>query len=418
MALSHRSQFPPFIWIIVCSPAFISMLVLIGNYYQQYELARMCYFILYPIMTTLIYAFRMDMGLEFFFVLYGVLSVFFLQKLFNIVCSFSLSMTCYFLVSTVWKNYEYQLAQSNYFFYVFNHLVAIFFIFYGLLLIKNENSRFQEQARDKNFQLRRSNLKILRHKADIAGKAALLEEQTVQLTELNSLKNKLFSVIAHDLKAPLYALWNLFKNVQRYDLPADEIKTMVPEVVKELSYTTGLMENLLQWAKSQMHDGSVKPQLLDISKITEEVLQLLRLQAESKHIYMKSGIDAPVYVYADKDMINLVLRNLLSNAIKFTPEEGTISVGAREDRSHIEVFVEDTGTGISEENLKKLMEANYYTTRGTDGETGTGLGIMLCREFLYRNGGSMYVRSQPGKGSIFSFKLPKGEERRTMSGDA
>jgi signal transduction histidine kinase len=300
------------------------------------------------------------------------------------------------------------VEKNNYYFFIFNHLLAIFFIFYGLLLIKNENTRYQTQTRDKNWQLRRSNLKILRQKADISGKAALLEEQTQQLTELNTLKNKLFSVIAHDLKAPLYALRTLFRNVQVYDLPGEEIKLLIPEVVNELTYTTGLMENLLQWAKSQMQAESVHPQLLDISRIAKEVLQLLRLQAEAKNIYINSKIERPVYVYADKDMINLVLRNLLSNAIKFTPEEGSICIEAREMRSYIEVFVQDTGTGISQEGLQKLMDENYYTTRGTEGEAGTGLGLMLCKDFLSRNGGRMHIESEPGKGSTFSFTLPKG----------
>jgi two-component system sensor histidine kinase/response regulator len=151
--------------------------------------------------------------------------------------------------------------------------------------------------------------------------------------------------------------------------------------------------------------------LLDIAKITQEVLQLLRLQADAKHIYIRSGIERPVYVYADRDMINLVLRNLLSNAIKFTPEEGTVSIDAREMRSHIEIFVRDTGTGISQDNLQKLMvEDIYYSTKGTEGEAGTGLGLMLCKEFLSKNGGHMHVQSEPGKGSTFSFTLPKGGE--------
>jgi signal transduction histidine kinase len=294
----------------------------------------------------------------------------------------------------------------------------MFLIFCGLLLIKNENTRYQEQSRDKNWQLRRSNLKVLRQKADITGKATLLEEQTQQLTELNSLKNKLFSVIAHDLKAPLYALRNLFRNVELYDLPGDEIKRLVPEVINELTYTTGLMENLLQWAKSQMQAEAVRPQLLDIAGIAKEVLQLLRLQADAKKIYIDSKIEHPIFVYADKDMVNLVLRNLLSNAIKFTPAEGLIFLDARELRSSIEISVQDTGMGISREGLQRLMEHNYYSTRGTRGEAGTGLGLMLCKEFLSRNGGQMNIQSEPGKGSIFSFTLPKGGERPANSGES
>ena len=407
--LLNKWHLSALVWDIAFSPAIISALVLTANRYHRYELARMIFFIGYPVVTTLVYAAKIDLGIEFFFILYGVLSVFFLHRIYNIILSFSLSMAGYFLSGAIWKEYAFQLEVTNYYLFVFNHFLAIFFIFYSLLLLKNENSRYQQEARDRNWQLRRSNLKILRQKADITGKAMLLEEQTQQLTELNSLKNKLFSVIAHDMKAPMYALRNLFRNIVQYDLPGDDIKILIPEVLNELSYTTGLMENVLQWAKSQMQAEAVHPQVVDIAKITQEVLQLLRLQAEGKHIYISSRIEKPVYVYADRDMINLVLRNLLSNAIKFTPEDGSIYIEAREMRSHIEVLVQDTGTGISEDNLQRLQKEDYYSTKGTGGEVGTGLGLMLCKEFLSKNGGKMDVRSEPGKGSTFSFTLPKGE---------
>ncbi len=404
----NNDRLPSMAWLIACSPALISLLVLAGNHYHKYELARMCYFILYPLLTAMVYAIRVDVGIEFFFVLYGILSVFFLKNIYNLIFSFSFSMFCYFLVDTIWKDYDYRLEKAHYYFYIFNHVLAIFFIFYALFLIKTENARYQFQILAKNRKLQVSYSRIQQQKEVIGEKARLLEGQTVQLTELNSLKNKLFSVIAHDLKTPLYALRNLFRNVQQYDLPGEEIKVLIPEVVNELGYTTGLMENLLLWARSQMQAESIRPQVLDIAKMTTEALQLLRLQAETKHIHVTSRIEKPVFVYADKDMINLVLRNLLSNAIKFTPEDGHISIGAQEERSHIEIFVEDTGTGISQDNLEKLMNDSYYTTKGTANESGTGLGLMLCKEFLSKNGGKMHVESKPGKGSIFSFTLPKG----------
>jgi signal transduction histidine kinase len=408
--VTRHKTLPSLAWLVAGLPAIISLAALVLTSAHKYEPARLLFFLAYPIASSLFYALRIDIGIEFFFVLYAVLSVFFLWNVYQIIFSFTLSMACFLLVYTVWKHYDYSLEKTNYYFYLFNHLLPMFLIFYGLLLIKNENSRYQEQSRDRNWQLRRSNLKILRQKSDISGKAALLETQTQQLTELNTLKNKLFSVIAHDLKAPLYALRNLFRNVQLYDLPGDEIKRLVPEVINELTYTTGLMENLLQWAKSQMQADSTRPQLLDIAGIAREVLQLLRLQAEAKKIYIDSKIEQPIFVYADKDMVNLVLRNLLSNAIKFTPVEGCIFLDARELRSCIEISVQDTGMGITQEGLKRLMEHNYYSTRGTGGEAGTGLGLMLCKEFLSRNGGEMNIQSEPGKGSTFSFTLPKGGE--------
>jgi signal transduction histidine kinase len=408
--ITAHHRLPSLAWVVASLPAVISLTALVLTSAQKHEPARLLFFTAFPIATSLFYALRIDIGIEFFFVLFAVLSVFFLRNVYQIIFSFTLSMACFLLVYTVWKQYDYSLEKTNYYFYLFNHLLPMFLIFYGLLLIKNENSRYQEQSRDRNWQLRRSNLKILRQKADISGKATLLETQTQQLTELNSLKNKLFSVIAHDLKAPLYALRNLFRNVQLYDLPGDEIKRLVPEVINELTYTTGLMENLLQWAKSQMQADAVRPQLLDIAGIAKEVLQLLRLQAEAKEIYIDSKIEHPIFVYADKDMVNLVLRNLLSNAIKFTPVEGSIFLDARELRSCIEISVQDTGMGITQEGLQRLMEHNYYSTRGTGGEAGTGLGLMLCKEFLTRNGGKMNIQSEPGKGSTFSFTLPKGGE--------
>ncbi len=368
--------------------------MLLLNHAQRYEFARLLYFTLYPLSTSLIYGLRADPGIEFFFVLYAVLSVFFLHNIYQVIFCFSLSVTCFLAL----YDHSHLLLSG----------IAMMLVFVSLMLIRSENIRYQEQSRDRNWQLRRSNLKILRQKADITGKATLLEEQTQQLTELNSLKNKLFSVIAHDLKAPLYAVRNLFRNIQLYDVPGDEIKRLVPEVISELTYTTGLMENLLQWAKSQMEAEAIRPQLLDIAGIAREVMQLLRLQAEAKKIYIDSKIEHPIFVYADKDMVNLVLRNLLSNAIKFTPIEGSIYLDAKDLRSCIEVSVQDTGMGISQEGLRRLKDHHYYSTRGTGGEAGTGLGLMLCKEFLSKNGGQMNIQSELGKGSTFSFTLPKG----------
>ena len=156
-----------------------------------------------------------------------------------------------------------------------------------------------------------------------------------------------------------------------------------------------------------MQGNSINPQLLDIAVMVNEVQQLLRLQAESKQVYVKSKIDPSLYIFADKDMINLVLRNILSNAIKFTPNKGEINVGAIVKNDMVEMYVQDSGTGISAENIKKLFTNNYFTTNGTANESGTGLGLMLCKEFLNKNGGEIMVESEVGKGSRFSFTIPK-----------
>ena len=393
--LMRNRQFPAIAWVVASMPAFVSVLVLVLNARHRYYLAQVAYFVLYPFATSIVYFWGFNLGVELSFILYGILSVFFIQDISQMLFALGLSMVSYFVLAVVCKNYTYQLATANLFFYLFNQVLALAFIFYGLFLIKRENTGYQYS--------------ILRQKEEIAANGKLLEQQTEQLMQLNAFKSRLFSIIAHDLKSPIYALRNLFRNMQQYDLPAEEIKEMVPEVVTELTYTTSLMENLLQWARSQMRADSVKPQAIDLSGMIEEVTRLLRLQAEAKEINVNLSGDPAVIAFADKDMVSLIIRNLLSNAIKYTPDQGTIEIGARKKESQVELYVRDTGMGISDEDLGKIEENNFYSTKGTAGEAGTGLGLMLCREFAVRNSGELLIESRPEQGSLFTVRLPSGK---------
>jgi len=410
IALFAADHLPPLAWFVACSPAAISILVLWLNHERYYELSRVVYFSLYPIATCVVYLGKVDVGIELFYIMYGVLSVFFLQQVFSIIFSFSLSIACYFLSSIMFHDYYFRLELVNYSFYVFNHLLAIGFIFYGLYLVKKENTGYQFSLIYKSRELHRRNLEIEHQQQVITEKAQQLEQKTKQLMELNQVKNKLFSVVAHDLKTPMYALRNLFVNMQQADIPADEIKELIPGIANEMNYTTSLMENLLQWAKSQMKSSPAQPEVLDIQAMIGDVMQLLGLQAANKQIYLETRIDIPLYCYADREMVKLVLRNLVSNAIKFTPEKGKVLVGASDKRPYIEIFVQDNGIGIPADDVKRLFGDIYFTTKGTNDETGTGLGLKLCKEFLEKNGGRIAVKSLPGEGTTFSFTLPRYED--------
>jgi two-component system sensor histidine kinase/response regulator len=404
--LFHTQKFQVAVWLVTCLPALISVLVLVLNAQHKYQTALHCYFIFYPVFTCFIYINGMNLGIELSFVLYGILSVFFLQDIGYMLFAVSLSMISYFVLSIVWKSYPYQLQSVNPAAYLGNQALAIIYIFYGLYLIKKENTDSQFRILTKNRELHSKNLEIEKQKAVISEKAMLLEEQAATLEELNIVKTKLFSVVSHDMKAPLYALRNLFRNARLYNLSASEIKKMIPEVVNDLDSTTALMENLLQWAKCQMQTNTVSPQKLDMCHLVNEVAQLLQLQSAAKKISIERKTDLTAYAYADKDMINLVVRNLLSNAIKFTPVGGRIIIGSHESENCVEVYVQDSGLGISRDQMEKINQNNYYTTQGTGSETGTGLGLMLCKEFLAKNGGFMMIESEPGQGSTFSFTLP------------
>jgi signal transduction histidine kinase/tetratricopeptide (TPR) repeat protein len=367
-------------WLVLSGgPLLVTVVTAILTYGRRYEASQATFFILHPLLLTCIYLLKIDVGTDLFFICFGVLCVFFLQNVHVIIFSFCFSMTCYFLSMGLERASGYSLESAHLDLYLFNRLIAIFFIFYGIFIVRNANHRYQVQ----------------------------MQQQASQLSELNSLKNKLFSVIGHDLRGPLYALQYLFRNMVTNDLPADEIKLYVPEVARDLADITGQIENLLQWAKSQMRAEVIEPQVLDLSKVVMDVMTFLRLQVEGKQLLVESKMERSYYVYADKEMINLVLRNLLSNAIKFTPERGSITLGALDNIEDIEVFVQDNGMGMSAEKLEQLEQGLAGSTLGTGGEGGTGLGLLLCKEFLIRNGSRLRVQSQPGKGSTFSFMLRK-----------
>lgn len=389
--LSNR-QFHTSAWIVACMPAVISTLVLALNARREYYLAQIAYFVVNPIAISFVYFWGFNMGVELSFILYGILSVFFIQELSQMLFALSLNMASYFGLAVLCKNYTYELASVSPYLYLFNQAMAIGFIFIGLFLLKKENAGYQQN--------------ILRQKEAIAENEKLLQQQTEELQQINSFKNRLFSIIAHDLKSPIYALRNLFRNMQQFDMPAGEIKEMVPDVVNELTHTTSLMENVLHWARSQMQAYTVKPQPIGVPDLIAEVARLLRLQADAKQIGVTLNSDASVVAYADRDMVHLVLRNLLSNAIKYTPDKGCIEMGARRDEGTVALFVRDTGTGIPSEDLEKIQLNNFYSTKGTAGEPGTGLGLMLCKEFIHRNGGVLRIDSIAGKGSTFTFTLP------------
>jgi signal transduction histidine kinase len=392
IGLLGATKFPVSGWIIICLPALVSIVVLVLNAYHKHELALLTYFALYPLFICFCYINGISLGIELSFILYGILSVFFIQDIGYMIFSICFSMVSYFFLSVILKKYIYQLEEINYVAYLINQGLAIIYIFYGLYLIKTENGNYNSALQQNNQEIQKQ--------------SNLLKQQAEELDQLNSLKNKLFSVISHDLKAPMYALRNLFDNMQSQDMPAEEIKSMIPEVKNDLNYTVSLMENLLQWAKSQMQSHSVKPQSVNLQEIIDDVVHVLHLQAEAKNIRVENKATSPVYAWADADMIHLVLRNLISNAIKFTPPRGNISVGASELASFTEVYVQDSGNGISQKEIKKINNQEFYSTNGTASEQGTGLGLMLCKEFLVKNDGCLRIESEPGKGSIFSFTLP------------
>jgi two-component system sensor histidine kinase/response regulator len=234
--------------------------------------------------------------------------------------------------------------------------------------------------------------------------------QAEELRELNSLKDRLFSIISHDLRSPLNSLISMLNMSKDGHFSAEEEKHILSELSKNVEYNSELLENLLKWASSQMKGNTINPIRFDIYALANQKIRLYEKAAHQKGIEFLNSIDIDSEVFADKDMIELVLRNLITNAIKFSTIGDKIVLSSVQSKGFVEVCVADTGVGISEDTLNKIFSKQVITTQGTKDEKGTGLGLKLCQDFIQINGGVISVESTIDVGSKFFFTLPANNE--------
>jgi len=234
-----------------------------------------------------------------------------------------------------------------------------------------------------------------------------IREYAEKLKDLNATKDRFFSIIAHDLRGPFNGILMLSRllmdKIDRYDRETAEYITLINRSAKS---AFNLLENLLEWSMIQMGRVEFKPEDIDFGVALGHALEVLRSQAMNKDITIES-ISEVESVFADSNMLSAILRNLISNAIKFTPRSGKVTVNARKNGAYNEISVTDTGVGMSEKVRSRLFRlSEKVTSEGTEGEGGTGLGLLLCREFVEKHHGAIRVESTEGKGSSFIFTLP------------
>lgn len=237
-----------------------------------------------------------------------------------------------------------------------------------------------------------------------------LRETMQHLSDLNGLKDKMFSVIGHDLRSPLGSIKMTLEFLsQTFEKTVDdELKSTFSLLVKTADEVFSLLENLLGWAKSQSGNLSLEKEEIDLNDLVNSLYLLNKGTLKLKGIDFISEIAPGTKVNADMNTLKIVFRNILSNAIKFTPEHGNIVVLANELNGKIKIDIKDSGIGIPEENIPKLFDqTQHLTTYGTNRESGSGLGLILCKDFIERNDGTIQVESEEGKGTTFSLLLNK-----------
>ena len=236
----------------------------------------------------------------------------------------------------------------------------------------------------------------------------LVEQFVKNLQESNAAKDKLFSIISHDLRGSLGVSVPALEMLTSGQIQDENARNkLLNELAKSSKSTFNLLENLLNWARLQSNTIKTEPVRLNMEQVINKNADLYRLAFGQKHITVNMDVDPVVEAYADMNALDMVLRNLLSNAVKFTPEDGKVDISVKKTGDDIQVTIANTGKGIDKAVLEDLFKSGAnVSTRGTHGETGTGLGLVLCRDFLERNGGSIRAESSPGENSRFIFTLP------------
>lgn len=232
-----------------------------------------------------------------------------------------------------------------------------------------------------------------------------LAQQKEELQRTDETKNKLFSIVAHDLKRPINMLTGLLQ-VEGM-IPEKELQDYKKQVKESVNGISGLVDNVLTWAKSQLEGFQVDMKQTRLNDLFDKELEVYKEQAGLKGIELNAKIPEKLEVVSDLNHIALIVRNIVNNSIKFTPSNGQISIIAKAKKNHVDIVIKDTGVGIDGETIRKIQEQKFVTSKsGTQGESGTGLGLVMCSETLVKIGGKLLIESKKNEGSQFTIQLP------------
>jgi signal transduction histidine kinase len=331
---------------------------------------------------------------------YVASALFLFWKPLNSIILLAINLAVFSLFITSYSTLSWTEVLVNGSFLLFTiGLMSQFYIYYRGKIILSD-FKVQQRLNGLNSELWIKNNQIEKQSVEITNK-------NNDLLRLNAIKDRLFVIISHDLRAPLLSLKGVLDLINRSaSISPDEFRFLTRGIKVKIDVTYNLMENLLYWTRSQMTGFSVKPVVLGIREVIEDCIKLLESVAEKKRILIFNETSPDHFVKADSDMIRLVVRNLVMNAIKFSFEKGDVFIRSKISHHEIIISIIDTGIGMSIEESKELFSKSQNISKiGTSKEEGTGLGLMLCKEFIEMNDGRIWVVSEQGKGSEFNFAL-------------
>lgn len=297
--------------------------------------------------------------------------------------------------------YETSLINQRYLIISFSGGLILLTIIFIIVYFKNN------QLKKAYEKLSQANRDITSQKEEIQQQKEKIQIQASKLAHVNSSKDKIFNIISHDLKSPIASLKGILSIPNRQDLSDDQFNEFKKSLDERVNNVSNTLNNLLTWSKSQMGGLNNSPIQLELYPLLIEKKELYQPIAHKKGVDLNFDVPRDLKVFADPDLIKIVAQNLLGNAIKFTNPNDKIDISAHKIDRDIQICIKDTGIGISEEDQQKLFdETSHFTSYGTDGEKGTGIGLLLSKEIIIKSGGRIWVESEKGKGSSFCFTIP------------
>jgi two-component system, sensor histidine kinase and response regulator len=382
LAFISKNQYPWQVLLVNTLPIIICTILAICMSYNLYKKAILISFIFFPPTLVLITFFTSNEGVEMYLLLYLLFTFFFLHRLTQIAAFFCWILACYTVVhfsdNPLFNNWHVYTFKPDVVLALINYLSSLVFIFISMYFIKFEVWKCEKSIR----------------------------KQKQQLKNLNNVKDKVFSVIAHDLRSPIASIILFLRSAEQQDFTPEELKNFFPQLREAMEETSDLLSNLLAWARNQIDQTKLQGTEISMAKLTQQTINFLNRNAKEKNIDLINEVNENSLAFADENSIQIVMRNLLANAIKFTRPGGFVKIRTTATNQLINIIVEDNGVGIPKDKQGMLFGHNYYTSLGTNKEKGTGLGLLICKEIIQKNGGTLFFSSEQESGSIFTFSLP------------
>lgn len=392
------------------------------------------FYLLYSIYSSLERYFLVDMGYQLFYLLLLIAGLTGFQELKNASPEEGDTETVFkqnnwmiflpgvFLIILIGLLLVFALPSSSEIYHgiiILLVTVIILFIIHQYLVVidnikltetmRQINTQLESNVEQRTAELSKANSELQEEIRERQKVEAHLARSNQDLGLLNRDKDKLFSILAHDLRSPLGSMMNLSELLieNSKDFDENELMEAIAALNKSAKQTFQLLNDLLAWSTIQMGRGEREKAVFQVAEVVSENIVIVALEADKKQIEILVDIDPGLVAFADRFAIQTVLRNLLSNAVKFTPNHGTINISASGNSDTLQLSVNDNGIGISKEKQKKIFRVDTVSSSpGTDGEKGTGFGLLLCKDLISRNGGKIWFESEKGKGSTFHFSLP------------